>query len=342
MNQINNFITFKKNDYTTDELIDLIKKLKNTFFICNHLNEFFHPFNDEQLYNLNFFLKENNSFFYTMVSCDEIEESKFSNFLLLYFPTYLLKKSYFDSKNEAYNKIKNYEIKFESLFLFLNSNPKPHRYIAIDYLSKHNLLSKGNYSWLKKYYYTDYKLKYWNETISIIDFQNIDKSDHIKTFWNPVTYGNPFLKLVGETLFSNDNFYLTEKTSMPILLGQPFLTISNIFFYKNLQKLGFKLYDEIFEYEFDNESDGEKRIEMIINNIKNIENKNYYELYDKIQNKVKFNQILALQMISNDFIYNNKKTFDFVEKHKKVFQEMLMENKITDYTFSHGILDEKK
>jgi hypothetical protein len=47
-------------------------------------------------------------------------------------------------------------------------------------------------------------------------------------------------------------------------------------------------------------------------------------------------------MISNDFIYNNKKTFDFVEKHKKVFQEMLMENKITDYTFSHGILDEKK
>lgn len=341
MSHQGNFILIGKYEIDKNSIIDLIKNSKNTNFIYNHLSEFFHPFTNDEIIYLNDILKKNNSIFYTMVSCDRIEE-KYSNFNLLYFPTFLLKKSYFDSNNQAFLKIKNYEEKFDSLFLFLNSNPRPHRYMAMDYLSKYNLLERGNFSWLKKYYYTDYKLKYWKECITTIDYNDVDDSSHIETFWNPVLFKNPFIKLVGETLYHDETFYLTEKTSMPILLGQPFLTISTLFFYKNLKKMGFKLYDEIFDYSFDNEINHEKRINMIIENIDKIKNKNLNELYIKIKNKVKYNQILSFQMINNDYIYHDVNTFEFIKKHKSIFKKMMYDNKIESYTFSHGVLDEKK
>ena len=58
----------------------------------------------------------------------------------------------------------------------------------------------------------------------------------------------PFFQLVSET--TTNHFFLTEKTVKPLLLKQPFLVFGNVGFHKKLKDYGFKLYDEVFNYDF--------------------------------------------------------------------------------------------
>lgn len=159
---------------------------------------------------------------------------------------------------------------------------------------------------------------------------NVGSSGH----WNLVNYGNPLISLITETLYNStyvDNmFFLTEKTSKSILIGQIFLVIGTKNFHKNLKDIGFKLYDEIFDYSFDS-MDDDYRIEYVIKQIHNLKNSNYKEIYNIVKNKVEYNKELGFELLKNNNILFDSYTNNFVNQNINTFNKIINDGFLEKY-----------
>lgn len=107
----------------------------------------------------------------------------------------------------------------------------------------------------------------------IIDTDNF-KDNH----WDKVDFdfsGNSLIFVTTETLFSPDldNLFLTEKTFKPILLKMPFIVIGNPHILKRLRSLGYKTFDSLWDENYDEEFDCQRRMEKIINLVEDISKK---------------------------------------------------------------------
>ena len=123
--------------------------------------------------------------------------------------------------------------------------------------------------------------------------------------------------MVGET-FDHVPF-ISEKTYKCLLLGQPFVSYGCVNQNLLLKKLGFQLYDEIFDnYLFDELPKIEDRIEGIVKCLQKIVNEDYNVIYQKIKSKVEFNKKRAIEIINKDpFI--PEKVIDLYKTHKEQF-----------------------
>ena len=184
----------------------------------------------------------------------------------------------------------------------------------IDQLYSNNLFDFGINSWNQK---TDecgindilindvlvnedltFKFKYWEERYMNIDGYRMKEFGFKDEYTDMIMEPNCFMSLVGESSMYIP--FVTEKTYRPILLKHPFLCYGAKNQNKEITKYGFKLYDEIFDYDFDSKDDINDRITGIIDNLNNLKNENYYDLYKKIESKLNYNKNHALKMRKND------------------------------------------
>jgi hypothetical protein len=186
---------------------------------------------------------------------------------------------------------------FEYLFITLNHRPWEHRCRMMDNLAKDGILGMGAYSWNK--IEPDYNFKHWKQQTSILDNFN-DKLDHFNNM--PKEYSQSFIELVNES--SVDNIFITEKTAKPLFYKKPFIIHGARGIHKVLQRLGFKLYDELFDYTFDNEWYNKTRASKIVKEIRNnvTTPKKYLEMYKSLEYKLEFNHQRLLE-ISKDENY---------------------------------------
>ncbi len=109
--------------------------------------------------------------------------------------------------------------------------------------------------------------------INYIDFSEL-KIFSETSIWNwnqyilPENYIKSSFDIVIETII--DNFFVTEKTIRAIDSKKPFFSFSCFNFHKKLQKYGFKLYDEIIDYSFDDVFNTSKRFDIQIEELKKI------------------------------------------------------------------------
>jgi hypothetical protein len=213
----------------------------------------------------------------------------------------------------------------KSPYISFNSNPRHHRCLLLDLLAKNELLEKGNVSWnpINKF---DYEWVWWKSP------KKKTLSDNYSTtrfqYGLPIEWNESFVNLISET--SVDVGFITEKTWIPILCKKPFLVQTREGFYDYFQQLGFKVYDEIFDYSFDSVSNLEVRTQMILDNVKNILDNDYQKLYDMIYPKIKHNYNRALELIQDkniipDFMINDEfakdKYFGFIMQANSLLRE---------------------
>lgn len=134
----------------------------------------------------------------------------------------------------------------------------------------------------------------------------------------PIEYFQSCVDIVGESYVGESSIQITEKTVKPLLYKKPFLTISGKGHHKFLKKHGFELYDELFDYDFDDIEEAPKRISAIEKNIKTIldmKTKDLIHEIDKLDDKLEYNK--------NNFwrlkdIYpietNNNKIYDYIDQ----------------------------
>jgi hypothetical protein len=157
-----------------------------------------------------------------------------------------------------------------------NHRPKSHRCRVIDQLAKHNILKHGKvsihdsevYSGYAQEAWRTYNWKHFNFTPLEVDHEKFTVNSHSQMFAVTDVHKKAFCQLVSET--TDRSYFISEKTIMPLCAGKPFLVASRQGYHKMLVDLGFVLYDEIFNYSFDDVTDEDIRYEMLVDNYKRL------------------------------------------------------------------------
>jgi len=287
---------------------------------------------NEILYDFNEFLNKKNINIYVLLGIEKQDfilkkYEKYNKFNFIFIPQYFF-NSIYNSQIETYKSIKQEIDKrvYDKLFICLNHNIRYHRSMTIDKLCEYNLLDYGNISWLIED--NSYEFKCWKQKIIKIDNTN-EYDSGTNQHWLSINYGNPLINLVTETICNKDNvyFFMTEKTAKPLLLGQIFLVVSIKGFHSNLKNYGFELYDEIFDYRFDNQDCLDKRLDGIIENLLRIKDMDYYDVYLKVKDKLEKNVCVAQKIIEENTTIPQE-FYLFYKKYKSEFDMAFDDDKL--------------
>lgn len=224
-------------------------------------------------------------------------------------PSYYLSFTLSSMKHNKFIQTNDFKkLGYKYPFISMNNRPHGHRCVFMDYMAKNKLIDKGAVTWHNDD--TSYVWKFWDNP------RRMALTDDFVTKGN--SYGLPdewscsFMNLVSEC--TENRIYFSEKTWIPLICHKPFLVQSAKHFYKKFVEMGFEIYDEIFDYSFDECDDVEIRTNLLMQNVKNILDKDYNEMYRSILPKIKHNFNRAIEIaVDNEYMPQIAKDNEFVE-----------------------------
>ena len=210
---------------------------------------------------------------------------------------------------------KNIDADFEKLFVCFINKGKYHRQVLIDLLCKNDLFKNSIVTWHKQpmpFIDTkNYEYECWTEVeMSFDDYY----PNHPMPFIGSSLDTKCLINLVTET--HREGIFYSEKTWKPIVTGQPFISLGAKNQNNVIKELGFQLYDELFDYEFDSLDTVEQRAKGLVDNLLKLDNKDLLELYDSVKEKLEFNKNRAKQIL-NEGLYIPNIILDLYSKHSE-------------------------
>jgi hypothetical protein len=294
-------VIFFENSHSLNYIIEQINIITPNVVFLNNVNEFDLSIGERGIKRLVDMLEGSNTHLYILFGTT-INDGRYietNNVHFFFWPTYELIKTYEDFKHNNIDfKI---EKPFDKLYLNYTNLPKVHRCKLIDKLYCNDLFSYGINSWNRlsaDYFDKKYEFEYWNEEVIKVDeFNNetgyVANSSILKT--------KSFINVITESAIHSIVF--SEKTWKSVLIEQPFIVLGAQYQNTKIQELGFEIYDEIFDYSFDLKSNIDDRVKGIVENLINLKDMDYNELYDKIEPKLKRNKERMLKLsIKDDYI----------------------------------------
>jgi hypothetical protein len=141
-----------------------------------------------------------------------------------------------------------------------------------------------------------------------------DDADEVSPSWqrffNRQWYDDTYFSIVAETTVSTPELFITEKTFKPIAYQHPFLILGQPKVLNYLRSQGFETYNNIFDESYDDEYDLDKRLEKIINNVKEF-------------NQIPYDAITLEKLIHNQSLFFNKELI--IERIRKEIIEPTVE-----------------
>jgi hypothetical protein len=163
---------------------------------------------------------------------------------------------YLRNLTDADRPYNNEDVVKSMMFNSLNNKPHLHRCIFMDQLAKLDLINNNLISWLLPNE-SSFNWQYWKE-----ELLKHDAEGHSNFYSSlPLGYYNTLLDVVVES--TPDIIFWTEKTTKPLLLERPFAILGEKNINKLLINLGFELFDELFEYSFDDAETIEERARLL-------------------------------------------------------------------------------
>ena len=224
---------------------------------------------------------------------------------------------------------------FSYLYSCYNVRVTESRVKMVDTLARENLIDKGMVTF---HYPEKAEWKYYDgKKRSDEAAYSKDSHDH---FRYPASFQKCFVDIVAETWHEPGMFHITEKTLRSIAFFKPFLVLSCKGFYKDYlcDYFGLELYDEVFDYDFDNMESLQDRVDGIVSNIKKIENLSGHELsnlYISLIPKMIRNKLKLI-----DILYDKNKivpdAFKFMFTEDDVTLYGMTENSLFGYMFRMG------
>lgn len=262
-----------------------------------------------------------------------------------YFQHLKLEKSrYFEKKYQKrfLNPILDTDNKIKD-FVCLNRNLRFHRLALVSELKRNKLMHSSHVTliggqemltpgksecWKAEEYIlkdnekTFYFKKFIENYVPIKSRFIPDDASHNNIFFPPLQYyTESFYSLVTETEVSEKTLFLTEKTAKPISLYHPFLILGNPFTLKYLRSLGYETFPEFFDESYDEETNLNKRFNMIIEQVikfKNLKPTEKSEKHKSVIDKLIHNRILLeKRMLRNTceyFLKSLDEIFDIINQ----------------------------
>lgn len=164
------------------------------------------------------------------------------------------------------------------------------------------------------YFLKDNRSKYYGKNTKFLDDDYNENKNIVYDTMAPREYFESNIELIVDCHMTN-SIVFSEKIYRPLISKKPFLILSTKHYYQKLQKMGFLLYDEIFDYNFDNKN-LKYRFENIVNQCKlllEMDHEKFYSLIKKTQYKVEYNRNVFLKYyekyMKNEMIFKSKKIF---------------------------------
>jgi len=251
--------------------------------------------------------------------------SYFHNAKLYSWPFGLISLSYHIYTSLIGNKIPSERdlkyINLQKLYLNKTSRPRDHRIKLLDELSNENLIEWGINTFINPDN-QKFEHKRWYKNL-----ENVDK--HLYD-WHSNSFGgitqeyidhSALIEIITETEI--DYLRFSEKTWKPVLNLRPFLIVGAKHIHKKLKDLGFGLYENIFDYDFDNADNIDDRIHGVVNNLKKIKDIDVNELY-KLEKETIIHNI---QHLRKSVIFDESIDFEFI-KRLKSYSDIKIVNRV--------------
>jgi hypothetical protein len=253
---------------------------------------------------------------------NKINKYNLENYEFIHLPYFGLIHALFSTQflNHINDK-KNYKLCYN--FVCFNNQPHDHRCLFVDKLAKYDLIKNNIVTWHNN---NDYNFKYFDKKI-----RKLNDNFSIENGYNiPVEYKSSFCNIVTENTTDIINF--TEKTGKPLLLKKPFLLFGAPGTHKFLKEnLTIEFYDEVFDYNFDTVSNDNQRAELIVQNLKKLNEIDLNDVSENLLEKLEHNKQQILK-IANNF---NKHIPDKLQEYS--CQSLKVKEKFESY---HHILND--
>lgn len=222
------------------------------------------------------------------------------------------------------NKVVDYDnMKPDRHALFYNAVPLDTRAFLIDRLHITGSIKNTYYSWLLRKSFNPEVIKDWDEKIHIFDWRTPKTLDVELSELNTgisqdkvdddLYFNKTIFELAVETCPGEYELMYTEKTWKPLLMGKLFFILGSNDYYKNLEHMGFKLYDEIFDYTFDSVINLEERFDLFHKELERVLTTDINILLDKVKSlkeKILYNRNLAITIDTTDPIIKRYQFFN--------------------------------
>lgn len=215
-------------------------------------------------------------------------------------------------------------------FTSLNGRAHSWRCMFVDYMYKEGLFDHGYVSWHNSDNFEyDYKFKFWTPKIINFDKNWVKSTNGIFDIFLPPEeeFQNSLFSIISES--HADVLKVTEKTYLPIFHKRPFIVYGPQHFHKFLKLQGFVLFDEIFDYGFDEIEDNELRCQEMMKQAKKILEHDPNVLCDQLTAKVEYNY----QNLFNRVIDETSLTVEL--------KDLLVALKGSQFDFYHSLSDIK-
>lgn len=219
-----------------------------------------------------------------------------------FFPIYFLYHTFADYSGR-YNTPPDIEYKPVKHFTCYNYRSRPHRVILLSFLKERGLLDNNFYSFVENDLNWEviknlYNFNFKDVNLEVNLLEDIDEINH-----NYYTYHDAFtttsFQLVTET--TDDHIFLTEKTFFPILAKKPFVTFGAPYTNEILKDFGFRLYDSVFDYNFDKIMDTVERAQALTDEVDRVTKKfTPLEIYEKLKPTSDYNYNVAIDILKNE------------------------------------------
>ncbi len=125
-----------------------------------------------------------------------------------------------------------------------------------------------------------------------INIANDKEFNVLKRYHPPYLYDRSFFSFVSENFNRTDidHFYVSEKTLYPIMQGHPIIISGNQNIHRDLEEYGFVMFDELFDYSFDNIENDCERIEASVLQVADFDPVDYDKHMKQIVSKIYHNQ----------------------------------------------------
>jgi len=177
-------------------------------------------------------------------------------------------KTYSDKHVLSLSRRPHWHRNLLNLLLFSKPLIRKHAIISQDVLSNETIN--------ELYAHTKYPIHIiheWNKHLPLIiddDDFSVNKDHHLNMKLQLAT----LYQIIGETttiVTANGGLFYSEKTFKPMRAMQPFIIFGQQYCNRRLAESGFKLYENWFNYAFDDEPDTVKRCNMIVTEVHRIE-----------------------------------------------------------------------
>ena len=275
---------------------------QNEFQFETIFDDFLHPFLGHYIET-----KGLNIEFITSVPPESDRSEKFKGLNMHYWDTYWLTKTYsiiYSNDNGLMNERKKQQENAHKLkyhFIMMNNRAHDFRGKLVDILAREKLLDNNAISWnnTDKFLLNTFKFNYFDGNNRTLDEKYFTESGGQYSL--PDQYFESFAQLISES--SPHTLFFSEKISMALLVGKPFLAAAAPGIHNYLHnRLGIKYYHEIFDYSFDFELDLQKRWELIVQNFVKLSTYSLDQLEDlqnQIKDKVEYNRKRAIEIVND-------------------------------------------